>query len=414
MVKMQKTLIMNIASGAMVAVFLGHLPSQLSLTGGLCAEETTPPERKRNLATEEYASRQEYLAAAAGFEFERLARPLWSAPQEAERFSQETLRIDLAPDVDIRFRRIAADHFIDAFPADVKQTILATPSRANDLQRFEKGMDTRRRGRVVVPYDYFMSETLVTNAMFKAFVKATGYRTSVSRYRTGWIVTRDAQWLQGIANEFDQERHPLTQPDHPVVQVSWFDAMQFARWLSERAGIVARLPTFDEWAVAARPKSMRDGACVFPWGNSLDRIEQRLNFGSGELDYTWMHDKLRDGHAFSSPVRAYPANEQGLHDMVGNVWCWSFTPAADFHRRADGDRQAALPVWEHLEVARNGAMAMHGGCYLARLTHVTLFAPMSHPALDGAEDIGFRLVVVRAATAGVPLKKQPLNSTSNR
>lgn len=100
--------------------------------------------------------------------------------------------------------------------------------------------------------------------------------------------------------------------------------------------------------------------------------------------------------------------------MVGNVWCWSFTPAAGFHRRADGDRQATLPAWEQLGVARNGAMAMHGGCYLARLTHVTLFAPMSHPALDGAEDIGFRLVAVRGANAGVPLQNQPLNATSKR
>ena len=136
----------------------------------------------------------------------------------------------------------------------------------------------------------------------------------------------------------------------------------------------------------------------------LQEIDRRLNFGSAELDYSWVHDQFHDGHSFTSPVREYPANEQGLHDMVGNVWCWSFTPTADFGRRPNGDRQASVTKLEKLGVNRNVSMAMHGGCYLARLTHVTLFAKMGHPALDGAEDIGFRLVAVRAREAGVPLR----------
>lgn len=65
-----------------------------------------------------------------------------------------------------------------------------------------------------------------------------------------------------------------------------------------------------------------------------------------------------------------------------------------------------------LGVARNGPMAMHGGCYLARITHVTLFAKMGHPALDGAEDIGFRLVAVRAHEADVPLRSSDIKDSS--
>jgi hypothetical protein len=46
-------------------------------------------------------------------------------------------------------------------------------------------------------------------------------------------------------------------------------------------------------------------------------------------------------------------------------------------------------------------MSMQGGCYLARLSHANLLSKMSHPALDGAEDIGFRLVAVRRADSGL-------------
>lgn len=374
------------------------------LVGALSAQETNPP-RRVNLGTDDYPTRKEFLSAAAAFETERLARPGWSDAREAAVFSQASLSIPLAEGLHVPFRKIAADHFIDAFPEETRHAILKTPSRADDLGKYAKAMNTARQSQVEVPYDFYMSETIVTNEMFSAFVKRTGYRTTVSRHRTGWIVDREAQWKQGIANDYDQERWPLTKADHPVVQVSWFDSMQFARWLSERAGVVVRLPTFEEWALAARPQSRRDEACVFPWGNSLDGIDRRLNFGTAELDYSWIHDQFHDGHAFSSPVRAYAANEQGLHDMVGNVWCWSMTSSADFSHRADQDRQALPPKLARTGVDRNGSMAMHGGCYLARLTHVTLFAPMSHPALDGAEDIGFRLVVVRAREAGVPIRK---------
>ena len=358
----------------------------------------------KNRSTDGYGSHKEYLEAAAAFETQRLARPGWSIARETEQFSKPVIEADLAG-ARLTFRKIAAGEFVDAFPAATKDTILDTPSRNRDLRRWADMMDTNRHGTVRVPYGFYMSDTIVTNAMFRAFVEATGYRTTVSRYRTGWIVTAEAQWLQGIANDFDQERHPFTAPDHPVVQVSWFDAMHFARWLSEQLGVAVRLPTFEEWVLAARPAAGAKQATVFPWGNSLEGIERRLNLGSAELDYMWVHDQYRDGHAFTSPVRAYPPNEHGLHDMAGNVWVWSFTPRDEFSGRPTGDRTTQPPKFQELGVVQNRPMAMHGGCYLARLTHVNLFAAMSHPALDGAEDIGFRLVIVPAERSGLPLAR---------
>lgn len=358
----------------------------------------------KNRSTDAYGSHKEFLEAAADFEAQRVARPGWSTSRETEQFAKSVVTDELDGSR-LAFRKIPAGEFVDGFPAAMKNAILAAPSRNRDLGRWADMMDTSRRSVVRVPYVFFMSDTIVTNAMFHAFVRATGYRTTVSRYRTGWVVTPQAQWLQGIANDFDQERHPFSEPDHPVVQVSWFDAMHFARWVSHRIGAAVRLPTFEEWVLSARPPAGAKEPTVFPWGNSLQDLERKLNLGSAELGYMWVHDQYRDGHAFTSPVRAYPPNEHGLHDMVGNVWVWSFTPRDSFSARPNRDRTVAPLSLEALGVAQNRPMAMHGGCYLARLTHVNLFAAMSHPALDGAEDIGFRLVIVPAEHGGLPLER---------
>ena len=61
----------------------------------------------------------------------------------------------------------------------------------------------------------------------------------------------------------------------------------------------------------------------------------------------------------------------------------------------------SVPALESLALGENPHMAMQGGCYLARVPHISLYAKMSHPALDGAEDIGIRLVAVRVVDSGM-------------
>ena len=355
-----------------------------------------------NRSTDAYASRGEFLRAAAEFETARLRRLPFNTDQESSRFAGGEFRAELGDGLGLNFIRIKAAHYTDGCTPELKAAVLAVPNRAMDLRRWEDMFETTRRDRVVVAYDYFMSETIVTNAMFAAFVRDTGYRTCVERYATGWIVDTKAQWLQGFANDWRLQLHPMDQPDHPVVQVSWFDAMNFAAWLSRRTGVIFRVPTKEEWLLAARPESMCDEFCLFPWGNALTDLGQRMNFGTAELSaYHWIHEQFTDGFAYTSPVRAFPANSRGLHDMQGNVWVWNWTDAAHYEARAPGPRSARPPALDELGVAENRPTSMQGGCYLARVSHANLLAKMSHPALDGAEDIGFRLVAVRKADSGL-------------
>lgn len=355
-----------------------------------------------NRATDKYESRKEFLEYAARFETRRLRSLPLRHDREEEHFARSDFEVELAEGVTLRFVRVGASYFTDGFTHELRDEILATKNRADDLRRWETMFEVERRDRVNVPYDYFMSDVIVTNAMFDVFVRETGYRTSVERHLTGWVVDGNAQWLQGFANDWRLQFYPISEPDHPVVQVSWFDAMNFAAWLSQRTGLFYRLPTKEEWLLAARPEAMRDEVCIFPWGNDLLQAETRMNFGTSELeDYIWIHDQFSDGHALTSPVRAYPPNSRGLYDMLGNVWVWNWTNAPVYEARGTGDRVARPATLEALDVAANGSLAMQGGCYLARLTHAQLLSKMSHPALDGAEDIGFRLVAVRKADSGL-------------
>ena len=100
-----------------------------------------------------------------------------------------------------------------------------------------------------------------------------------------------------------------------------------------------------------------------------------MNFGTAELtDHTWIHEQYADGYALTSPVRAFPPNERGLYDMVGNVWVWNYTNAAAYEERPVAERIATVPRLDALGVDCNARMTMQGGCFLARVTHTTLWS----------------------------------------
>lgn len=164
--------------------------------------------------------------------------------------------------------------------------------------------------------------TEVTNAHFARFVEATGYRTWAERKGYGmtfheglddwvWESTPGADW-----------RHPFGPDDtlegrenHPVTQISAEDAQAFCRW----AG--GRLPTTEEWEVAARAGRRRlqnaekGDTPRFPWGD--DWLPRRANTWQGPDHH---HNTLEDGFLYTAPVGQFPPNDWGLYDTIGNVF----------------------------------------------------------------------------------------------
>jgi len=139
--------------------------------------------------------------------------------------------------------------------------------------------------------DYWIGKYPVTNEEYRAFVRATG-RKAPSHWRRGNIPK-------------DKERHP-------VVNVTWYDAVAFCDWLTGRLSATqyfAHLPTEAEWEKAARGTDGR----IFPWGDMWD--SSRCNGGPILFGGT-------------TPVGKYsPQGDSpyGLADVAGNVWEWCAT-----------------------------------------------------------------------------------------
>ena len=149
--------------------------------------------------------------------------------------------------------------------------------------------------------EYWIGKHPVTNEEYAQFVRATGRAVP-----EGW---------QG-------NKPPSGKEKHPVVNVSWHDAVAYCRWLSEMTGKSYRLPTEAEWEKAARGTDRRQ----YPWGDQWDA--KRCNTTEGGANST-------------TPVGQYPrgASPYGALDMAGNVWEWCSSLYQPYPYRADDGRE---------------------------------------------------------------------------
>jgi formylglycine-generating enzyme required for sulfatase activity len=169
---------------------------------------------------------------------------------------------------------------------------------------------------------YWMGKYPVTVGQFKKFVEDTGYVTDAESgqgswqfWEGRWVVRLDGSWKNPY---FEQGE------DHPVVSISWNDALAFCKWLSDRTGVTFKLPTAAQWEKGARGTDER----IYPWGNAIPD-GTRANYADihfwKKYDDSRQSDKnVDDGFVETSPVGSFPAGASpyGLLDMAGNVWEW--------------------------------------------------------------------------------------------
>ncbi|MEU4426072.1 formylglycine-generating enzyme family protein [Actinoplanes sp. NPDC024001] len=241
--------------------------------------------------------------------------------------------------------------------------------------------------------------TTVTNQDFADFVADSGYVTEAERYgfsavfhlaiaadpgdimgpATGapwWYGVRGADWTRpgGPKSNLDGLR------DHPVVHVSWNDAVAYCFWAGRR------LPTEAEWECAAR--GGRAGQ-RYPWGDEMP-ADWPCNIWQGRFP---QHNEAADGWLTTAPVRSYRPNGYGLWQPVGNVWEW----CSDWW---DPRYYAVAQANDPAGPQSGSARVMRGGSYLCHDSYCNRYRNAARSANtpdSSTGNIGFRTVELDGA-----------------
>lgn len=236
---------------------------------------------------------------------------------------------------------------------------------------------------------FYIDSHTVSNSEFDKFIKETGYQTEAERFGWSfvfyqfipsnlvnkvkqvpntpwWFAMEGAYWFQPEGEGSTIENRM----DHPVIHVSWNDAVAFCNWAGKR------LPTEAEWEYAARGGLEQK---KYSWGNELTpNGEHYCNIWQGDFPH---ENTKEDGYVATAPVTFYPPNGFGLYNVAGNVWEWC------------SDSFTKNP--ERNEKSSSSSKVMRGGSYLCHRSYCNRYrvAARSSNTMDSSTgNMGFRCV----------------------
>jgi len=251
--------------------------------------------------------------------------------------------------------------------------------------------------RTVELAPFRISAHTVTNAQFQAFAQASGYITEAEKFgwsfvfdqlvseetlstqkgavlgTSWWVAIEGADWRRPEGPDSDIK----DRMNHPVVHISWNDAVAFCEWSG------TRLPTEAEWEYAARGGLQGKR---YPWGDLLHPDGNHMcNIWQGKFP---VKNHGSDGYISTAPVDAYEPNGYGLYNVSGNVWEWCadwFSPL--YHRQTDNVNPAFT--------ADTGKKSMRGGSYLCHRSYCNRYRVASRNGNtpdSSSGHCGFRVV----------------------
>jgi formylglycine-generating enzyme required for sulfatase activity len=184
--------------------------------------------------------------------------------------------------------------------------------------------DEHPKHRVRITRPFYLGTCHVTRGQFRQFVNDTGYKTDAEKgeHRGAFGWDPDTKEL-GYNEKCSWQNTGFKQTDeHPVVNVSWNDAVAFCKWLSRKEDKTYRLPTEAEWECACRAgtttrySSGDDPETLAEVGNVAD--------ATAKAKFPDWKDAIKasDGYVFTSPVGSFKPSAFGLYDMHANAWQW--------------------------------------------------------------------------------------------
>jgi formylglycine-generating enzyme required for sulfatase activity len=213
--------------------------------------------------------------------------------------------------------------------------------------------DERPQHQVSITRPFYLGVHEVTVDNFRAFVNAEGYRTEAERrgYAARWLepklFEREAgcSWLNP---GFEQGG------DHPVVCVSWTDAMLFCDWLSKKEGQTYRLPAEAEWEYACRAGTQTPFFCGATLCSRQTNFDGNFPYAGAPLDVFLQRTTRVGSYTPTDP------NPLGLYDMLGNAgeWCADFYGQTFYGDSSPADPTG--PVAGRMRVIRGGFWSHQG------------------------------------------------------
>ena len=278
-----------------------------------------------------------------------------------EQLGESRRKIEIAEGVELEFVRIPAGEFV--------------------MGNNERGRGVAPATVVKIERPFWMSVTEVTNRQYNVFDPAHD-----SRYTAQF-------WKDHVGPGYAANR-----PTQPVTRISWNQAMEFCRAMSERTGVQLSLPTEAQWEWACRAGNEAD----FWWGelgsdfskndNLADQMLRKMAVSGVDPQpvhesswvykfYTFMprEDSVNDGTMTIADVAKYAPNAWGLHDMHGNV--------------AEFTRSAYKPYPYKGEREESNEKVVRGGAWNTPPKLAAAYSRESYLAWQPANNVGFRVVI---------------------